>query len=397
MTVRRAFLVLSLLVLSALSAGIARAQTPIGPPRIDLATTGGSHFLESVAVDGQGNVTLLWEQDYSHFRYGRRFSGADTPLGSDFVLTKSFTFEPRAAANERGDTVMIWSRDTSATSDQVLVRRLSPVLPAITVATKPGRPGLRGLGDVDIDRNGRFVAVWIEGGDTARIHGQRFNADGTRRGAEFTIEAPGFETEPRVAMNHLTGDFVVLWMAYGGLPYPYRIFGQPVSFDTGRPGARFQVNTTSLGLYPSPDIGCADDGSCVVLWQVHRQSTAPNPLGSILAQRLGPDGQRLGGETLVGRTPTLTRHASLAVAPQGYFVVAWNAEKGSPMRLRLFRRDGTPAGPERELAPTAAPAFPELAFAWDGTFVLAWTDFLGHLRNHVWEVNYQRFEVPPGL
>lgn len=38
-----------------------------------------------------------------------------------------------------------------------------------------------------------------------------------------------------------------------------------------------------------------------------------------------------------------------------------------------------------------------VAFGWDGTFVLGWTDRLGHLGDRSWEINYQRFTVPPGL
>lgn len=395
MTSRRAYLVLSLLVLSALSAGTARAQTPLGPPRTDLASNEGANVLESLAVDGQGNVTLLWGEARGRRTFGRRFSAADTPLGAGFQVSRFTTF-PRVAANERGDTVIIWNQGSQGGGDEVLVRRLRPGLPQLTIRADRGRgAALRIAGDVDVDRNGRFVAVWTEAMDSGgRLHAQRFNADGTYQGPEITLNAPGAEVqvEPRVAMNPATGDFMVLWMALG-FGQADRILAQRFSFRSGALGRPFQVNSTPPGEFSFPEVGCAADGSCVVVWRRYRGTNRP---GDVVFQRFGPDGKRRGGETLVARTPAVSHPASLAVAPQGYFVVAWTSTGLRP-RFRLFRGDGTPAGPEMEITETEFPSSPELAFGWDGTFVLGWTNFLGTIEDRTWQVNYQRFAVPPGL
>src|SRR5262245_19881204 len=74
-----------LLLLALLAAGGAFAQTPAALPQLDVATTLDFQLLASVAVDGQGAVTLLWWQGLE-FARGRRFSGEDVPLGPDIVF-----------------------------------------------------------------------------------------------------------------------------------------------------------------------------------------------------------------------------------------------------------------------------------------------------------------------
>ncbi|HEV2854282.1 MAG TPA: hypothetical protein VHC97_15925 [Thermoanaerobaculia bacterium] len=376
-----------------LLASAALAQTPAGPPQIDVATTAGLPLLESVAVDGQGNVTLLWEESRTVRRYGRRFSGADVPLGPDFLVTKRASFHNRAAANERGDTVMTW--DEPAPGSGVQVRRLHPGLPPLKVTVnRRGNVLFRLAEDVDVDRQGRFVAVWSESfGNGGRLHAQRFNADGTRSGGEITIPGPGLQLDSRVAMNPATGDFVLVWVS-STFGQPSQILGQRFSFSGGPQGGVFQVNTTpSANVGVAPDVGRAEDGSFVVAWHKVRQRS---PLKDVFIQRFDSEGKRRGGETFIALIPYFGSLASLAVAPEGHFLMAWTDKFGGPIHLRLFRADGTLAG-QQEVAATSAPSSPQVAFGWDGTFVLGWTDLLGHLGDRMWEINYQRFTVPPGL
>jgi len=394
MNVRRITFALSFILL----ASAVLAQTPAGPPQIDVATTGGLQMLESVAVDGLGNVTLLWEEARTIRRYGRRFSGTDAPLGQDFLVTKRVSFHNRAAANERGDTVMIWNEPTPGGSavDRVQVRRFHPGQPPLEVTVNRSRNAvLRIADDVDVDRQGRFVAVWTEvsGNSGGRLRAQRFNADGTRSGEEITIAGPGIQVDSRVAMNPATGDFVLVWVSSTSRQSP-RTLGQRFSFAGGPQGGVFQVNTTTPANFGTePDVGRAEDGSFVVVWhRAGRRLEAKD----ILIQRFDAEGKRRGGETFIARIPFFGSLASLAVAPEGPFLIAWTDQLKGPIHLRLFRADGTLAS-QQEIAPTAAPTSPQLAFGWDDTFVLGWTDLLGHLGDRSWEINYQRFTLPPGL
>jgi hypothetical protein len=328
-----------------------------------------------------GNVTLIWEQLVVHKQFLRRFSGADVPLGPDVLLAKCCT-DPRAAANERGDTVMIWNQHPGF-EDQIVVRRLNPALPPLTVMAHRGHSSFRTAGDVDIDRDRRFVAVWMEQDQGVnRVVGQRFNADGSRRGPLFTV-SPSSQSSlslPRVAMNHRTGDFVVVWVASssGGGPVVLRILGQRFAFNGGPQGARFRINTTEAGDLPYSEVGRADDGSFVVAWsRVHYA----HPEADVLVQRYDAAGERAGRETRVaGGFP-----ARLAVAPAGHFAVAWGATDTANAGLSLFRRDGVPTGARDGLALPPFADWPALAFGFNGTFVLGWNG-----------ATYQRFAASPG-
>ncbi len=139
MTFRRVLLVLSLLILPAAAAS---AQTPAGPPRINDTTS--PSFLKSAAVDGLGNLTLLFEISAQNRIYGRRFSAAGPPLGPEFELKRA-GLSPKVAANERGDTVILW--DGGGTGNPVWVRKLSPGQPPLNLAVnRRGTPSLASRG-----------------------------------------------------------------------------------------------------------------------------------------------------------------------------------------------------------------------------------------------------------
>src|SRR5215203_5546409 len=162
----------------------APAQTPAAFPQLDVATTPSTQLLTGIALDGQGSLTLVGTQLASagESALGRRFSAADVPLGPDFVLAPVPSSSGEAAANMSGATVLSWSRPRPGGGTDVVVRRISPTLGTGNfVANGPGAVR-RGPGDVAISRSGNFVAVWDA--DNA-IFGQRFNADGTKRGPEL--------------------------------------------------------------------------------------------------------------------------------------------------------------------------------------------------------------------
>ncbi|HKI00500.1 MAG TPA: hypothetical protein VKK31_00835 [Thermoanaerobaculia bacterium] len=379
----------------------APAQTPAAFPQLDVATTPSTQLLTGIALDGQGSLTLVGTQLASagESALGRRFSAADVPLGPDFVLAPVPSSSGEAAANMSGATVLSWSRPRPGGGTDVVVRRISPTLGTGNfVANGPGAVR-RGPGDVAISRSGNFVAVWDA--DNA-IFGQRFNADGTKRGPE--LRAAPISSRllggAKVAMNPTNGELVVVWVARDSASGAFLgIFGQRFGFFVGRLGGEFQVNTSALGPANTAavDIGRAADGSFVVAWSRRREGEL---VLDVYAQRFGNDGAKLGGEIVIAdAAPVSDGFVRLAVAPQGQFVAAWD-DGAPPLFVRLFRKDGTPAGPARELVKGTAPfpGAPELAFGFNGTFVLGWTDFIGihEPDDDEWEINYQRFAASPG-
>lgn len=382
------------------------AQTPAGFPQLDVATSPGTQGLTNLAIDGRGNVTLLWAQLASagSFPRLRRFSPNDVPLGPDMVLSTQSSNPEEVVANRRGDYIAVWNEliPTTGAVRAGVLRRVSPVLGPLNLRFT------HAVGDVDVDRLGNFILVWTaETPAGQRVVGQRFNANGTPRGPEFlasTTLALGGEILGGVAMNQQTGEFVIVWVSRNADGTIRGIFGQRFGFLTGRQGSEFQVNTTEIGeiFTVSPlaaDVGRAEDGSFVVAWS-YNPASIPGTGTDIFAQRFDNAGARLGGEIVVADgAPISDGHVHLDVAPQGHFVTAWD-DGGPPLLVRLYRKNGTPAGPARELVAgtTPFPGAPRLDFGYNNIFVLGWDDFIGihDPDDDNWEVNYQRFAASPG-
>jgi hypothetical protein len=393
------------LLLALLAAAGASTQTPAALPQLDVATSQGSQLMKGVALDGQGIVTLLWyelfgPQGPQQSARGRRFSAGDLPQGPDIIFDARESTPAEVVANRRGDSIAIWNRSLSNGTARGVLHRVSPVLPQLTLIWN------HLVGDVAVDQAGNFVVAWtVPTPAGSRVFGQRYNADGSKRGPEFNAATTldGSQHLGGVAMNHLTGEFVIVWLKTNADFTSRRIFGQRFGFTTGRQGGEFQVNTSDLNgegfdrLFV--DVGRAEDGLFVVAWSLRRTSEFTS---DVFAQRFNNDGLRLGGEFFIADdTPVVDGFVRLAVAPQGHFAAAWD-DGAPPLFMRLYRRDGTPVGPAREMKQTANtpfPGAPEPAFGWNGTFVLGWSDFIGiHDPNDdIWEANYQRFAAAPGV
>src|SRR5262249_774933 len=144
-----------------------------------------------------------------------------------------------------------WRRSPASGSGptEYFLRRTSPVLPTLTLPLKGGA-------DVAVDRNGNFVVVWVA--DTPagfRVFGQRYNADGTTRGPEFSAATSntGIHTLPSVAMNPKTGEFVVVWEVRAATEdgVGLGVYGQRFGFTTGRQGSEFAIFVPPASERPS--------------------------------------------------------------------------------------------------------------------------------------------------
>ncbi|HEY9422678.1 MAG TPA: hypothetical protein VIW92_14775, partial [Thermoanaerobaculia bacterium] len=250
--------VASFFLTAALLAGGVAAQTPAGPPHFIIPPTRHSPGLDGVAMDGAGNLTFLWTRlsstptGFQQEAFIRRFSGADVPLGGPVRLASSRfdTVGGAVAANQRGDVLYTWSRrftDPPSGRTDFFLRRTSPVLPTLTLLIK-------GDSEVAVDNAGNFVVVWptstIQGN---RVHGQRYNRDGTKRGREFDVapSATGSHFSPSIAMNPNTGEFVVVWEVWDDEFRPVSVRGQRFGFFSGRQGSEIEIYTQPVGEVPS--------------------------------------------------------------------------------------------------------------------------------------------------
>jgi hypothetical protein len=277
--------------------------------------------------------------------------------------------------------------------------------------------------------DGRFVVVWESSGQDGSgygIFGQRYDAKGAARGAEFRANTytTGLQRFPSVGMAP-DGSFVVVWTSMGQDGDGYGIFGQHYDAAGNPVGSEFQVNTDTTGYQSNASVAGAGTGF-VIVWstlnniQARRFDSAGAPVGpefrvdtydfsaklrpkvaaagdgrfvvawtgdgqpgedsrGIVARRFDPSGSPLGGEIAVnGYTTSTQQSAQVAVAPDGRFVVAWSSygQDGSNFGgfARVFDAAGAPLGPEFQVNTftTGRQATYGASMAENGDFVVVW-------------------------
>jgi hypothetical protein len=396
-----------LLLAAALLAQGASAQTPARPAQFVVQPSTQNQYLNSVAMDGAGNLTFLWTSLISTPSglgsrvTTRRFSSTDTSQGGAVRLEDpSFNSTGgTVVANQRGDVLMTWYRSPASGSGpgESFLRRTSPVLPTLTLQ-------LKAPADVAVDRTGNFVIVWVASTPSgSQVFGQRYNADGTTRGPEFNAatSTTGDHTSPSVAMNPKTGEFVVVWEVRAADGSGLGVYGQRFGFATGRQGSEFAIFVPPVSERPSsiqlfaPQVARAGNGRFVVIW---RSPGADGIFIDVLGQRYNNAGDRLGAQLAIVQNESIPdSHPQIAMSPQGDFVVTWDDQGTSPAWFRLFHSDGTPAGPVISQPPMGSAFYHgsgRVTYGWNGTFVYGWTNYLDEGPDGN-TISFQRFTGSP--
>ncbi len=250
--------------------------------------------------------------------------------------------------------------------------------------------GWQGSPDVRLQADGSFVVVWAGALDNDRgIRGQRFGTDGVPAGPEFQVHVPAAtfrSTTPRVAISPTDGEFLVVWREFSD-PLDGEVRARLYS-PTGTPiGGSFQVNTYATGDQRYPVVAERGDGGFVVAWTSYGSPGTDTLGGSVQAKLFDSDALPLGSQFQVNDdTPRTQRIPSIASAPGGGFVVAWDGGTLTfSVEAKRFDQSGTPAGPQFEVN-----AFQEnelnsttLAVGADGGFVVAWRKNNGYGGYHL--------------
>jgi hypothetical protein len=251
--------------------------------------------------------------------------------------------------------------------------------PALTIFASPelGQPA------VAVDADGSFVVAWTEGVfngtffDFSKIHGQRYNANGTPLGPNFLVSVTTGTTDehdeaPSVAMSGVgsgPGDFVVTWQGYGvgGTDIFARLFD-----STGAPrGDKFLVNSFTAGRQLNPAVA-ANGFDFVIVWD----GAGSDDTAGIFARRFSDNGVPLGDQFRVNPfTDTAKEHPAVGMDAAGNFVSVWHSFGATPgVFARRFGLFG-PLGSEFQLDTTAASSNISrhaVGVGANGDFVVAW-------------------------
>ncbi|MDP9140385.1 MAG: hypothetical protein M3O62_06270, partial [Pseudomonadota bacterium] len=234
---------------------------------------------------------------------------------------------------------------------------------------------------VAMDPLGRFLVVW-SGTDTEGpgILGQRFDASGGRRGAEFRLQTDAAhvvdaQKRPSIAMDK-EGNFIVAWTTSSSGNDDHDISAQRFAADGAARGPAFAVNTNTAGDQLSPSVAMGADGNFVVAWTSEAQDGA-----GVFAQRYYAGGAPLGTEFRVdadvgGRA----LNPSVGIDALGGQVVVWETAlpdgAGYDIIGQRYDVNGNRTGDTFTLVSDtgAEPRFPGVATDTLGNFFVTWAD-----------------------
>jgi len=332
--------------------GIALAQEPVplsGEFQINTYTT-QQQYMAAVAADDAGNFVVAWASLGSY--------GTDTSQRS--IQARRFD----TSGNPKGNQFQVNTYTTDAQWDP----------------------------DIAVDAQGAFVVAWTAwagsfGTDSFRsIQGQRYDASGTPVESEFQVNSfiSDIQWLPALASRG-QGDFVVTWSSrgsYGTDRSYFSIQGQRFDADGIPSGVQFQINSYTTSHQHRPAVDSDAQGNFVVVWDSNGSFGGDTSGGSVQGQRYDSSGTPVENEFQVNSFTTGSQsYPSLAVDPQGNFVVVWESSGsyGTDSDLRSiqaqrFDASGIPLGDQYQVnSYTTGDQFrSKVAVDSLGNFVVVW-------------------------
>jgi hypothetical protein len=262
--------------------------------------------------------------------FGQRYDVTGTPHGSEFRVNTYTTGEqllPAIVMHPQGDVAVVWTSSTQDGSGYGIFGRRydaagGPLGGEFQVNTHTTNTQYRPT--IATDPAGNLVVVWEsvgQDGDTEGIVGRRFDAAGAPLGGEFRVNTytTSSQTYPAVATDP-AGNFVVVWQSYDQDGDVTGIFGQRYDAAGSPRGAEFQVNTFTTSYQSYPRVVVDPGGRFIVVWEGVDASAS-----GIVGRRFDPAGVPLGGEFPVNTYTTAVQfRPAVAMDPYGNFVVIWS-------------------------------------------------------------------------
>jgi S-layer homology domain len=206
---------------------------PIGGEFVVNTYTTGRQDWSEIAVEANGNFVVVWPDGNGRDGsggavFGQRFDASGNRLGTEFQVntyTTGAQFRTSVSVSPAGGFVVTWTSSYGdGSTSAVFARRFDPsgnpagnefVVNTYTTGSQAGF-----LTQVAHDGLGNFVVVWEDccerDGSGAAVFGQRFDASGMRRGAEFQVNTytTASQREASVASDAV-GNFTVFWRSFG--------------------------------------------------------------------------------------------------------------------------------------------------------------------------------------
>lgn len=402
----------------------ARTSDFAGPDfRVSSSGATADEQFPAVAYNPVADEYLVVWQDSRHATthgwdiYGRRLAPDGSPLGKEFRVTRSPSYErlPAVAYNQVDDEyLVVWvdSRNHPSRGLDLYGRRLATDgsrLGGVFRVSGTGATANEWAPDVvhnPIDN--QYLVVWEDFRSEATlgmdVYARRLTAAGSRLGADLRLSGPGGledEWTPDVAHNPATNRYLAVWGTdLDSESATEQIHGQHLTAGGALLGSVFRVDHGSLGVTSSglPALAYVPSGNYqfLVVWEGWDGAAANR--WSIYGSRVSGLGGAVGEDFPISGpgTPGAEWAPALAYDPAARQLLVvwqddrWGATRGDQIVGRRLSELGVPTGPAFLIGGSATSAddeFPVVAAnPTHGQYLVVWQDARS-LASRGWDIH----------
>jgi hypothetical protein len=311
-----------LFALALLALATSACRDPVFFPEFEVDTTDfDNHEANDAAIGKNGDFVVAWFESDTTEVFARAFSAITVPLGDPFPMNADTAPQRRRASMARdasGRYVIVWQEgEEEFIRGQRFDADGTPIGNNFTVSTSTQYAVLSPF--VASDPSGNFVVTWTwDIPLSADVMARRFDSNGMALGDPFRVNqfTPGFQVASGIAMS-ATG-FVVTWggAAFVGDRPSGRLFeadGDPITSD-------FQLNSSTLNDdFFRPDVAMTAAGDFVVVW-----SDETNGPHWVRARRFARNGNPVGDDFVIRQHTTLSAFDPRVASDSfGNFLAVW--------------------------------------------------------------------------
>ena len=305
----------------------------------------------SAVRHNQQNYSLSYDM---HTQPSYQFTVGDE-LFKDRLANRDLTgrhYRPRIAAADNGKFVVTWEDDRDGNGvGQIYARVFDQDGNALTgeIVVNSDASGQQRNPDVACDDVGNFVVVWEDDKDSNgyyQVYARGFYADGSQRFGDITVNSVGAgqQFKPVVAMDH-SSRFVVTWEDDQDSNGYYQILARGFNANGSQRIADFTVNSTGAGQQYKPAIAMDPFGRFVVTWEDDQDN---NGYYNILARAFYDNGsQRLADFRVNSDADGQQFRPSIDMDDNGRFVIAWQDDTDNNGYYQIYARGFWYSGSQR--------------------------------------------------
>ena len=233
----------------------------------------GTAYIPQIAMDSAGNAIVVWQHEDAI--WGNRYNATTSSWGTaDLISTDGESANsPKIAMNSVGNAILVWLQ-SDGTVERLWSNRYNGTSSVWGTAEKiENNSESASYPQIVMDGGGNGIVVWLQSdGTVERLWSNRYNATSSTWGAAEKIENNSESAYyPQLAMDG-EGNTIAVWQQSDGTVD--NIWSNVYSIATSSWGDADTVRISNQAAY-APQIAINSDGKAIVIWR-QSDSTVDN-------------------------------------------------------------------------------------------------------------------------